>query len=178
MFIGYSENQKLFLRPYDFNRCRIMQALAEVVENNGGKVKPGKSVFVVDRALENVEPVKVFYTSYITFIFDGIAYYLQTEDNPFFPARYIKTPVRNGKYSKDACLEELETVWLYDCVFSSNVPESDIKEIANILFNGLVKSPKTEIIRDWSYCVVPNTYDGGSHEEKVLKPERMAVIDW
>lgn len=44
MFIGYSENQKLFLRPYDFNRCRIIQALAEVVENNGGKVKPGKSV--------------------------------------------------------------------------------------------------------------------------------------
>ena len=178
MFIGYSENQKLFLRPYDFNRCRIIQALAEVVENNGGKVKPGKSVFVVDRALENAGPVKVFYTSYITFIFDGIAYYFQTEDNSFFPARYIKTPVRNGKYSKDACLEELKTVWLYDCVFSSNVPESDIKEIANILFNGLVKSPKTEIIRDWSYCVVPNTYDGGSHKEKVLKPERMAVIDW
>lgn len=44
MFVGYTENQKLFLRPYDFNRCRIMEALAKVAENNGGKVKPGKSV--------------------------------------------------------------------------------------------------------------------------------------
>lgn len=178
MFVGYNENSKLFLRPYDFNRCRIMQALAEVVENNGGKVKPGKSVFVVDRNLTNADPVKVYYTSYITFVFQGMAYYFQTEDNPFFPTMYIKTPVREGKYSKDACLEELKTVWQYDCVFSSNMSESDIKEIANILFNGLVKSPKCEIIRDWNYCNVPNTYDGGFHKEKIWKPERIAVIDW
>ena len=34
------ENEKLYLRPLDFNVCRIMTQLAEIVKNNGGKVKP------------------------------------------------------------------------------------------------------------------------------------------
>lgn len=39
MYIG-RENEKLYLRPLDFNVCRIMTQLAEIVKNNGGKVKP------------------------------------------------------------------------------------------------------------------------------------------
>ena len=100
------ENEKLYLCPLDFNVCRIMTQLAEIVKNNGGKVKPIRNALVCDRNLENSEFVQVTHTTYITFVCDEIAYYFQVDQNPFFPFYYTKTPVRNGKFSKDACLDE------------------------------------------------------------------------
>ena len=69
------ENEKLYLRPLDFNVCRIMTQLAEIVKNNGGKVKPIKNALVCARALENSEFVRVTHTTYISFVYDVTAFY-------------------------------------------------------------------------------------------------------
>ena len=71
------ENEKLYLRPLDFNMCRIMTQLAKIVKNNGGKVKPIRNAFVCDRALENSKFIQVTHTTYICFIYDETAFYFQ-----------------------------------------------------------------------------------------------------
>lgn len=81
-------------------------AISRDCKNNGGKVKPIRNALVCDRALENSEFVRVTHTTYISFVYDETAFYFQVDQNPFFPSYYTKTPVKNGKFSKDACLDE------------------------------------------------------------------------
>lgn len=126
----------------------------------------------------NNDPITVTHTGYITFILDDIYYYFQVDKNPFFPFYYIKTPANNGRYSKDACCMEDEKEWLYDCFFSWNCSDADIKEGANLIFNMLCNAHFSEIIRDKQKKRVPNIYDGGWHYETVYAPERIEKIDF
>lgn len=126
----------------------------------------------------NNEPITVTHTTYITFVLDGNYYYFQTDDNPFFPFYIQKTPVHNGKYSKDACMIEDKKEWMYDCFFECGCTDADIIEGANLIYNMLVNARCTQIMRDGRRQRVPNTYDGGYHYEMVYQPERFGVIDF
>ena len=126
----------------------------------------------------NNEPIAVTHTTYITFVLNGIYYYFQTDDNPFFPFYIQKTPVKNGKYSKDACMIEDRKEWMYDCFFECTCTDADIIEGANLIYNMLVNAQCTRIIRDGRRQRVPNTYNGGYHYETVYAPERIGVIDF
>lgn len=90
--------------------------------------------------MKESEFIPVTHTTYITFVHDEIAYYFQIEENSFFPFYYSKTPVRNGKFSKDACLDEFSKEWLYDCFFKSGVNNNDIIRAANTIFEMLKKA--------------------------------------
>lgn len=171
-------NDRFYLRPLDFNMCRIFTALAVVVENNGGKVKPQKKALVSDRGLKGSEPITVTHTHYITFTFNGVFYYFQVDENPFFPFYYQKTPVTGGKYSRDACLNEFSKNWLFDCFWSSGVCDADIKEAANLIFNSLVKADFSVIRVDSKRKMVPNSFDGGYHWENVPEKQRLGVVDF
>lgn len=130
--------------------------------------------------LENInnDPIKVTHTSYITFVLDDMYYYYQLGDNPFFDFHYIKTPVNNGKYSRDAALMDEPKEWLYDCFFKFDCSNADITEGANLIFNMLMNAEKSEIIRDRRRERVPNTYNSGYHYETFYSPERFAEIDF
>lgn len=172
------ENEKLYLRPLDFNMCRIMTQLAEIVKNNGGKVKPIKNALVCDRALKNSEFVQVTHTTYISFIYDETAFYFQVDQNPFFPFYYTKTPVKNGKFSKDACLDEFTKKWLFDCFWKSEVPDIIIKHAAQIIFEELIKARFSIIRRDSHWEKVPNAFSLGWHWEAICNPERWEKVDF
>ena len=47
------DNTRLYLSNWDYNRCRITDALAVIVENNGGKVKPQNTAIISNRTLEH-----------------------------------------------------------------------------------------------------------------------------
>lgn len=126
----------------------------------------------------NNDPIKVTHTGYIQFVFDNNYYYFSTDSNPFFPFHYIKTPVKNNKYSNDACCMEDKKEWLYDCFLSWNCSDADIKEGANMIFNMLCNAPFSEIIRDKRRQRVRNTYNAGYHYETIYAPERVAEIDF
>jgi len=126
----------------------------------------------------NNEPIKVTHTTYISFVFDGFYYYYQLNDNPFFEFYYQKTPIKDGKYSKDSALIEDKKKWLYDCFFDVDCSDADVKEAANLIFNMLVKAKPTPIIRDSKKQRVPNTYNDGYHYEEIYKPERFAEVDF
>lgn len=126
----------------------------------------------------NNDPRRVTHTGYIRFVFENNYYYFSTDSNPFFPFHYIKTPVKNGKYSADACCMEDKKEWLFDCFFSWNCCDADIKEAANLIFNMLCNAPYSEIMRDKRRERVRNTYNAGYHYETIYAPERVAEIDF
>ena len=215
------DNERLYLKNWNYNAARIMTALAAVVENNGGKVKPTHSAVISNRTLEHAEtelasriqqmeaiqenahaekraayiqgqraelekiksiknePITVTHTTYICFVLDGFYYYYQVDDNPFFDFYYIKTPVKNKSYSRDAAMETDKKEWLYDCFFSFNVSDADIKEAANLIFNMLMGAKNSVIVRDKTKQRVSNLYDGGYHYETIYAPERFEKIgEW
>jgi hypothetical protein len=126
----------------------------------------------------NNDPITVTHTSYITFILDDVHYYYQVDSNPFFPFYYQKTPIKGGKYSRDASIVEDKKEWLYDCFFGSECSNADVKEAANLIFNMLCNAANTPIMRDKHKQRVPNTYDDGYHMETVYAPERFEKIDF
>lgn len=215
------ENQRLYLKPWNYNAARIMSELAKIVENNGGRYKPTNAAIISDRScaekireyeeklslykrivseghgnehtLEaidfmekeinrlkkvNTEPIRVTHTTYISFILDGFYYYYQVDDNPFFDFLYSKTPIKNGKRSRDAALEKDKKDWLYDCFFHSGCSYTDIREAAYLIFNMLVSAKNSTIIRDSKKVRVDNTYNSGWHYETVYSQERFEDIDF
>lgn len=124
------------------------------------------------------EPITATHTGYIQFVFENNYYYYSTDRNFLFPFHYIKTPIKNNRYSKDACCMEDKKEWLYDCFLSWDCSDADIKEGANLIFNMLCNAPFSEIIRDGRKQRVPNTYNNGYHYETVYAPERIAEIDF
>ena len=179
MAIVIKDGTRLYLRSWEYNAARIITELARVIENHGGRVKPTKTAIISDRsAKEESEPITVTHTTYISFILDDTYYYYQVDDNPFFEFYYKKTPIKNGKRSKDAVLEADKKEWLYDCFLSSNCGQPDIVEAANLIFNMLCNAPMSEIIRDSYKQRVPNTYNDGYHIERVYKPERLEKVDF
>lgn len=230
--IVYKENQKFYLSHWEYNACRIISALAEIVREHGGNVQPHIPCEIIDRTkynkrdelaekIEHLEfelsvrtfnddeeeekyrsivekllksarmemrkledeinydkPIPVTHTSYITFEMDGVYYYYQVDDNPFFEFHYLKTPITEKGYSRDACLEEDEKEWLYDCYILTECTSEEVIKAANFLFNMLVNADNSHIRRESKRVRVPNTYDSGWHYENVYEKERFGVIDW
>jgi hypothetical protein len=179
MAIVIKDGERLYLRAWEYNAARIITELANIVNNHGGRVKPTHTAIISDRSAEEEnEPITVTHTTYISFVLDETYYYYQVNKNPFFEFYYNKTPIKNGKYSKDAGLEADKKEWLFDCFFKSNCGQPDIIEAANLIFNMLCNAPMSKIIRDSHKQRVPNTYNNGYHMETVYRPERIANIEF
>lgn len=218
--IVIKENERLYLNNWVYNACRITTALANVVENNNGVVKPHKKAIVSNRTLSeairdiesklekietkqlenytevranyieaqkrkleeynaiNNDPITITHTTWISFVFEDTYYMYSMDDNPFFDFYYIKTPIKNGQYSRDAASEKDSKQWLYDCFFSFGVSDADITEAANLIFNMLVSAKNSVIIRDKKRVRVPNYYNNGYHYETIYEKERFEKIDW
>jgi hypothetical protein len=179
MAIVLKEGERLYLRAWEYNAARIITELANIVENHGGRVKPTNAAIISDRsAKEETEPITVTHTSYISFVLDDTYYHYQVNNNPFFDFYYNKTPIKNGKRSRDAGLEADKKEWLFDCFFGSNCGQQDIIEAANLIFNMLCNAPQSRIIRDKHKQRVANTYNDGWHYETLYTPERLEKVDF
>lgn len=179
MAIVIKDGERLYLRAWEYNAARIISELAKIVQNHGGRVKPTNTAIISDRsATEEAEPISVTHTSYISFVLDGTHYYYQVNDNPFFEFYYSKTPIKSGKYSKDAGLEAAKKEWLFDCFFGSNCGQQDIIEAANLIFNMLCKAPMSKRIGGKHKQRVTNTYNDGWHFETVYAPERLEKVEF
>lgn len=221
MAIVINDGDRLYLTAWEYNAARIMTALADIVTNNNGKVKPTHTAIISNRAITsalheledninrvneaitkygnndartaaianymqqinefkaiNNNPITVTHTSYISFVLNDMYYYYQVDSNPFFEFYYQKTPVNNGKRSRDAALEADKKEWLYDCFFGSKASQDDVKEAANMIFNMLCNAANSTIMRDKKRQQVQNTYNDGYHMETVYAPERIEKLDF
>ena len=135
---------------------RVINALARIVKREGGAVQSEEPFYIVNRHL-NGDIVCVKHSTYLSFTLDGMYYYYQFDENPFFPFYYIKTAVFDGKRDKDACLMECNKEWLRDELFSFRASEYIIRNCARILFNSLVTAKPSVIRRDTKRVVTTVT---------------------
>lgn len=175
-------NKEIKTRYYDawnFNTRRIIKRFEKLIFDNGGYI-----VSSWQKELDNFHFVARFsnyknetwtdekicfdsnYDSYIVFMIDGFVYYVQFDNNPFFEHYYIKQACRhddaNGAYITDygAYSNELNREFLYDCLFSFDCTNDEIKEIANLFFNQIISAPasQTETKRVRKYYGVGNKH--------------------
>lgn len=162
------------------NESRIDRIIEH--RNNGKKVN---EAIIADLTAENEtlkginnEPVKVTHLTYINFTIDGVYYSYSVDDNPFFPFCIYKTPIKDGKRSADAAGVEDKKEWLFDCFLKMNCSKSDIVEAANLIYNMLITSDNSPIIRNSRRQRVPNTYNNGYHYETIYSKERFVDVDF
>lgn len=130
------------------------------------------------RAIPNT-PITVTHTSYISFAINGLYYSYQLDSNPFFPFYYMKTPIENGTYSGDACLEDDPKSWLQDDSFIRfGCPQSEIESAAQAILALLLAAPLSTLRHDTQRTRIPNTYDSGYHFENIPVKERRLKIDF
>lgn len=124
-------------------------------------------------------PVHVTVNNYISFVYDGIYYYYQVNENCFLEFLYLKTPVINGnKISWNSSLAPSSKEWALDCLFDYICNDCEIREIANILFNYLVSAKNSEVIKYTKKRRVRNTYNNSWHYETITEPEVFQELEW
>lgn len=123
-------------------------------------------------------PITVTHTSYISFAMNGLYYSYQLDDNPFFPFLYLKTPIENGTYSGDACLEDDPKSWAVNALLGFGCPQSEIETAAGAILALLLAAPQSTFRHDTKRTRIPNTYDSGYHFENVPVKERRFKIDF
>lgn len=129
------------------------------------------------RAIPNT-PITVTHTSYISFAMNGLYYSYQLDSNPFFPFYYLKTPIENGTYSGDACLEDDPKSWAVNALLGFDCPQSEIETAAQAILAQLLAAPLSTLRHDTQRTRIPNTYDSGYHFENVPIKERRLKIDF
>lgn len=152
----------------------------EKTSHNESRVSAIKEYSKKLEALEKVnnDPVMVTHTDYINFVYDDFYYCYQVNDNPFFDFCYHKTPVKNGRYSRDTYSIEDKKEWLFDCFFRCDCSFVDVVKAANFIFDMLVQAKPSQIHIESKKQRVANLYDGGYHYETVRTPERFIKIDF
>lgn len=165
--------------------CRL-EKLRKAEETQKPNPARAKVISVLENKLTELksiperEPVEANHLTYIRFVLDGFCYYYQMDENPFFDFYYEKTPVKNGAYSRNACLDidKNKNEWLFDCFFDRDCSDENIKEAANIIFNMLVNSQPSVIRLDGKKRRVQNTYNSGYHYETIFEKEKFETIDF
>lgn len=125
-------------------------------------------------------PITVTHTSYINFAMNGVYYYYELDDNPFFPFHYIKAPIdpKSETYSGDACMEESSKSWFTDPLIGFGCPDSEIESAAEAILSLLLAAPLSTIRHDTFRTRIPNAYDSGYHFENIPVKERRIKIDF
>lgn len=175
MMTVIKDGVRLYLAPWDFNACLIMEQLENIIKDNGGQVKKAHWIMGSNRSIEG-EPRKMRGQMYISFVLDEKYYYFQIDDNPFFQHYYQKTAIIEGKRLRNVYLEEFAREWIYDCLFGV-ASDDEIKEIAYQVFNLLVQAKDSGIYYEKEKIRVENTYDGGWHWENQIRPNEWVKVD-
>ena len=130
--------------------------------------------------LRTAQPAQyqTFFLTYIKFKLNGIYYYFQFDENPFFEHIYTKARLNNnGTTYSEVYIENLNPeTWLFDCLFKSDCSNADIIEVANLIYNQLVSAPLGESVSETIRKRVPNYYNNGYHYELIVKPGREITI--
>lgn len=147
MFI-FAENQRAYLPAWEFNTCKMLGKLADIVEAHGGNVHRASNIMAIYQAKPDMEPVPLWGCGYIKFELGGIVYSFNVNDNCFFDHLYAKTPLVGNKYSQNVYYADLSGGWTMRGLLDSDCSEELIAEAAGILFQKLLDAPMSERYKD------------------------------
>ena len=216
------DGERLYLSSWEYNAVLIINELARIIKESGGRAKPGKTAVISNRSVssrirelnekidqlaslnkdlgestprntaiesyrrevEGLEafdnaPIEVLGQSWITFVLGDKYYSYSFDDNPFFPFRYQKAAIRDGKYNANACSEEDKREWEQGHeIWSYKLSPEERSDIAGAILNMLVSAKDSEIVRRKHKTMVPNTYNDSYHYEMVYEKDRYNKIDF
>lgn len=165
--------EKKFLRTWEFNIYKLMDALADVVIANGGDVKSEPWEYTIIHWNDRNVTANTSHSTYLRFkTEDNFVIYLQYDENPFYPPMYQKGKVLpDGQYSLDHCLEEVNSpMFISDKdMYSDLFTEEDLKNCAEQIYHYLLRQPDTLIRYGYEEREVPNTYNDGTHMERIYQ---------
>ena len=145
--------------------------IKEYIEKNTKELNELKAI--------NNDFIELKYKNYLTFIIDNFVYYIQLDENPYFPWYIIKKPAEineNGEiitrynyYMEDLKKDFIET---YDNIQSFYEPTNDkqITEIATRLLNQVKNRKCCEIVT--SRKRVNNIYNNSYHFETIKEDRK------
>ena len=176
--IVIKENERLYPSAYEYGAARVMSRLAELVKESGGSVKPLRNAIISNRNNDSAPVVTVTHTSYISFTLDGVYYYFQVDNNPFFPFYYNKTRIVDGKHKLNTYSAELDKAWLTDPVYCGIATDEEINSAAVVLFELLKKAPLSRAYGERKRKRVYNRFDNRYHYEYITVAPRLEKIDF
>ena len=167
--VKYNESMNIINRSiYE----KIREKEAEIERSKNVSVRLGKAIDTAKIEAEIAElkaipnaPIKVTHGDYISFILNDVYYYYEFDENPFFEFHYTKTPIVNGKYSRNAYLEESSKSWVLNGLFEIGCSSETIDKAAELLLDELLNANKSGIHREGKKCRVQNYGDCGYHYE-------------
>ncbi len=183
--------KRLYLKGWEFNSYLIINKLAEIVKNNGGKIVTDfpyintyEKTEIINRNIEenkNEENananIQVLFKNYINFVLNDFVYYIQLQDNPFLEDYIIKEKavLNNDMYyvKYEHYMENLSKDWINNeenikSYYKTLTPQ-EIEKLANNLYNQILNKPISEIVTTKKR--VCNYYDNRYHYE-YIKEER------
>lgn len=154
---------KLYLNNWEYNGVRVINALAGLVTENGGRVKNANIGTIENRNTGDTQQVNNL--TYISFILDGIYYYYQIDTNPFFEFYYHKAPITGDTYNC-TYLEEDSKKWCYGDIYS-DLTQEDINQRAKMLYDFLTTAKNSKVYkerkrtynRSWTYVTKTQKID-------------------
>ena len=175
------KDETLYLNGWNFNVARLLQRIEKLVFDNGGKIVstwekeltnyhliPTTTNFKFETTVYEDRAIDTNYKSYITFVLNGFIYSLSFDSNPFFNHYFQKIPVKEDlKVIYKYYLEYINKDFLYDCLFSIDCSNEEIKEIANLIFNQLMNFKKYEIATTRRRKYV-TAYGGGTNKHHYI----------
>ena len=147
MFI-FKEGERAYLTAWEFNTCKMLGKLADIVEAHGGNVHRAHNIMATYQVKQDMEPVPIWGCGYISFELGGIIYKFNVDDNPFFDHMYAKTPLVGNMYSQNVYYADISGGWTMQGLTSCKCSEELIAEAAGILFQKLIDAPMSERYKD------------------------------
>jgi hypothetical protein len=183
----YAEKTMIYNRSIAEEIRKKEDHLSKAEANNNEQFAEKKAIAIknikadleeLQEAANTIQPIETTFTTWcghhIKFIQDGIYYDFSMDSNPFFSATIHKIKLDNnncytGTYYSDSIEEK---PFLYDCIYSFNCCNADIKEMAYQMYNFLIAAPTSKLYIDRQKKRVPNIYDGGYHYETIVKKDK------
>lgn len=147
MFI-FKDGERAYLTAWEYNTCRMLGKLAEIVESKGGEVQPSIKVLASYQCVENDELKPIWGKGYIKFLLDGIVYDFSVNDNFLFDHLYGKMELCGSMYNRNVYHEGLSRRWMINPLLRTDCTDEQCAEAAGILFGLLVSAPMSEKYED------------------------------
>lgn len=124
---------KRYYRSFDYARAvALTQYLENLATDETFRISSIAPLTLYNRDADDVESTKTFAAGLWTwYLLNGVAYYVQMTDNPFFPAYVSISREIDGRKYAETGLVELNETFYYDCPWDAE-PETIAQLVKNI----------------------------------------------
>lgn len=142
----------IYFSGWKLNAARILDALIDVVEANGGYLVESEpftqihpSIYrVTDENYPGTRVLAMRALTHLSFAYDGLFYHVQLGNNPFLGCVYIKEKPVEDKIASGISSESLSLEWFLGKSEYAYLSDQEVKDNAESLLHFLLDASLTE----------------------------------